>query len=63
MVVEEITHYIPIEDIPMPKANNMLANSMYLEYYSRPYRAILDESGNIIFIKRPYNLQNTNTAS
>ena len=48
--LEEITHYIPIEDIPMPKANNGCR-----EYYSRPYRAILDESGNIIFTNLPYS--------
>ena len=48
--LEEITHYIPIEDIPMPKANNGCR-----EYYSQPYRAILDESGNIIFTNLPYS--------
>ncbi len=46
--LEEITHYIPIEDIPMPKAN-------YREYYSQPIRkrAVLSKTGEIILIDLP----------
>ena len=66
--LEEITHYIPIDDISMPKAKNggavMLVNSRRRKYYFQWLRKNLGEMGKINLINPPQtNQQNTNTAS
>ena len=55
--LEGITHYIPIEDIPVPKANNggaiMLVNSICRKSSFQPECVILFKTGDIILIDLP----------